>query len=438
MSTSATAQPLTYDTATGLIEAGPMAILQNTGTVSRRRPSFFFFGSSSTARSYDTTNGFAARGYITRFMRRCGGGVSFAGASGISGEDSIAQVTRLPGVLSSLTAPLPSHVVLQIAGNDIINTNDLATVTLPNIAAMVQMVLNAGMTPVLMSNNTLLGLTGAQIIRAAAISEYMRTLWRTDNRLRLADVARMTGDTTSATYAPVAGATSTGDNLHPTSIGAYLMGDALYIGVQNDVAGYSRFAAMPNLVYDATNNPAGNLIANPFLLGSGGTGGAWVTAGSVPTGMTLNRTAGTGTVAISKVARTDGILGNWARFTFAMQAGDTYSMFMQPSDTGLPNGTALYGMSEAQIDTTNAGGNVQRASLRVRNAANTLTMWDGHTLTSTGPTDIVEPTRSRAEFLRTPSSAFPTVGACSLSHDIAFAGTGTFILDIAAVGLYVA
>ena len=400
-------------------------------------PSFYFFGSSSTGRSYDTTLGFGSRSYISRFLRKCGGGVNFAGASGVSGEDSIAQIARLPAVLAALPTPKPTHFVLQIAGNDIVNTNNLNTVTKPNILAMVNLVLAAGMIPVLMSNNTLLSLTADQIIRAATISEYMRTLWRTDSRIRLADVARWTGDTTSASYAPVSGATSTGDNLHPTSIGAFLMGDALYEGVKKDVYGYSRFAALPNLLYDATQNPSGNLIANPFLLGTGGTGGAWVTSGSVPTGMNLNRTAGTGTVAITTVARTDGIAGNWHRFTFTMQAGDTYSIFMQPSDTGLPANTTLYGCSEAQIDTTASSGNVQRASLRIRNAAVTQTIWDGHTSASTGASDIVEPSRSRAEFLFVPPMSVPTVGACSLSHDLAFVGTGTFVLDIAAVGLYV-
>lgn len=402
-----------------------------------RRPSFFFFGSSSTARSYDTTSGFAARGYIGRFFRRCAGGVEFYGASGISGEDSVAQVARLPALLASFTAPYPTHFVLQIAGNDIVNSNNLNTVTLPNILAMVKMVLSYGMIPVVMSNNTLLGLTADQIIRAAVISEYMRTLYRTDSRLRLADVARFTGDTTSSTYAPISGATSTGDNLHTTSIGGYLAGDALYEGVYHDVVGFSRYAALPNLVYDATQNPAGNLIANAFLNGTTGTGGAWVTSGSVPTGMTLNRTAGTGTVAISTVARTDGKAGNWKRFTFTMQAGDTYSMFMQPINTGLPNNTSLYGMSEVQVDSTNSGSNLQRASLRIRNAAVTQTIWDGHTISFTSASDIIEPNSNRIEFWKTPVSSFPTVGACSLSHDIAFTGTGTFVLDIACCGLYV-
>ena len=427
---------VTPDPLTGLdvLDAGRKGVVLSSGIAGR--PSFYFFCSSSTARSYDTTLGFGSRSYISRFMRRCGGGVKFSGASGVSGEDSTAQLARLPAVIAALPTTRPSHFVLQVAGNDIVNTSNLNTVTKPNIQAMVNLVLAGGMIPVLMSNNTLLSLTADQIIRAAVISEYMRTLWQSDSRLRLADVARWTGDTTSASYAPVSGATSTGDNLHPTSIGAFLMGDALYEGVKKDVYGYSRFAAIPNMLYDATQNPSGNLIANPFLLGTGGTGGAWVTAGSVPTGMNLNRTAGTGTVAISTVARTDGVAGNWHRFTFTMQAGDTYSIFMQPSDTGLPANTVLYGMSETQIDTTSATSNVQRCSLRIRNAAVTQTIWDGHTSASTGASDIVEPSRSRPEFLLVPPMTFPTVGACSLSHDLAFVGTGTFVLDIAAIGLY--
>ncbi|MDU9765465.1 hypothetical protein RGC28_08380, partial [Helicobacter pylori] len=85
--------------------------------------------------------GFGSRSYISRFLRKCGGGVNFAGASGVSGEDSIAQNARLPAVLAALPTPKPTHFVLQIAGNDIVNTNNLNTVTKPNILAMVNLVL---------------------------------------------------------------------------------------------------------------------------------------------------------------------------------------------------------------------------------------------------------------------------------------------------------
>lgn len=395
------------------------------------RPSFYFFGSSSTDRAYGS-GVLSAWGYIGRFLHRCNGGVTFAGSSGISGQDSTAQLDRLPGVIAALPAVKPTHFVLQIAGNDILGVVDLATVK-AKILTMVQLVKAAGMIPVLMTTNTLGGLTGAQIIRAAAITDYMRNLCQSDYSIRLADVSRWTGDTTSLTYAPLSGVLVS-DNIHLTSYGAWLAGEALYEGVQKDVQNFSLGAAVPGLAYDATNNPGGNLIANPFLNGTAGTGGAWVTAGSVPDGMTLNRTAGTGTVAISKVARTDRP-GQWTRLTFAMQAGDVYSIFMRPSDISL-GAVSIYGMSETQVDTTSAGSSVKRISLRTRDAAATATYWDGSTPSGTA-SDHTEPVHaSRPEFFRVPTGAFAAYGNGSLSHDLEFKGTGTLIFDIGAMGIY--
>lgn len=321
--------------------------LASTGLVTNSCPTFYYFGSSSTARSYDSTYGLTAWGYISRFHHRCNGGAVFSGASGIASQGSAAQIARLPGVIAALTTR-PKFFVLQIAGNDIVGSAPLASVK-QDVTDMVAMVKNAGVIPVLMTPNTLGGLTAGQVLRHAAIAEHMRYLHLSDRTIRLADVSRWTGDTTSSTYAAISGVLLA-DNLHLTNYGAWLAGEALYAGLQNDVNGYSLSAATPGLVYDSTDNPYGNLIANPFLTGTTGTGGAWVSSGNVPTGMTINRTAGTGTVAITSVARTDRP-GNWTRLTFTMQANDVYSIFMRPSNTGLAANTTLCGMSETQVDT---------------------------------------------------------------------------------------
>lgn len=416
---------------TGALDINTVQTLSNSNISIENRPTFFFFGSSSTDRAYNAGS-LTAWGYIGRFLRRCAGGVIFAGASGVSGQDSAGQIARLPSVIAGLTVK-PKFFVLQIAGNDILGSNALSTVK-SNITSMVKMVKDAGMIPVLMTTNTLVGLTSDQIIRAACITQHMRTMYLNDPKIRLADVSRWTGDTTSISYAPITGAIAA-DNLHPSSYGAWLAGEALYEAVQNDVSGFTFGAAIPGILYDATNNPYGNLIANPFLNGTAGTGGAWVTSGSVPDGMTLNRTAGAGTVAISKVARTDRP-GNWTRFTFTMQAGDTYSMFVRPSNTALAANTTLFGMSEIQVDTSSAGSSVQRISLRTRDAGNTQTFWDGNTPSATA-SDHTEPNHgSRPEFLRVPAGTFTNYAAGSLSHDLQFKGTGTLILDIGCVGLY--
>lgn len=89
--------------------------LASTGLVTNSCPTFYYFGSSSTARSYDSTYGLAAWGYISRFHHRCNGGAVFIGASGIAGQDSAAQIARLPGVIAALTTR-PKFFVLQIAG----------------------------------------------------------------------------------------------------------------------------------------------------------------------------------------------------------------------------------------------------------------------------------------------------------------------------------
>lgn len=423
--------PITSD-AVGAADAASSGVLASTGLVTNSCPTFYYFGSSSTARSYDSTTGLTAWGYISRFHHKCNGGAVFAGASGIASQDSAAQLARLPGVIAALTTR-PKFFVLQIAGNDIVGSTAIATVK-SNILAMVQLVKDAGMVPVLMTPNTLGGLTADQILRHAAIAEYMRYLHFSDRTIRLADVSRWTGDTTATSYAAISGVLLA-DNLHLTNYGAWLAGEALYEGLQADVNGYTLGAATPGLLYDATANPNGNLIANPFLTGTTGTGGAWVTSGSVPTGMTLNRTAGTGTVAISTVARTDRP-GNWLRLTFTMQANDVYSIFMRPSNTSLPVNTTLYGMSETQVDTTSAGANVKRISLRMRDIGNTQTFWDGYTPSGTA-SDHTEPVHaSRPRFYRVPNGTFTSYGNGSLSHDLEFKGTGTLVFDIGAMGLY--
>ena len=419
------------DTTTGQVKLArnSKSILNSGGVFAR--PSFFFFGSSSTGRAYGS-GVLSAWGYIGRFLHKCNGGVIFAGASGVSGQDSTGQIARLQSVLDSLQSNPPTHFVLQIAANDVLGSVALSAVK-TNITEMVNMVKNAGMIPVLMSTNTLGGLTAGQIVRAGVINETMRSLYVADYNIRFADVARWTGDTSSLTYAPLAGVLLS-DNTHLTSYGAYLAGEALYESVQKDVQYFTLPAASVGGLYDAVDNPTGNLIANPFLNGSAGTGGAWVTAGSVPDGMTLNRTAGTGTVAISKVNRTDRP-GQWTRFTFTMQAGDTYSMFIRPSDITL-GAVTLYGASEIQVDTSSAGSSVKRISLRTRDAASLSTYWDGATPSGTA-SDHTEPVHAlRQKYLRVPTGTFTAYGNGSLSHDLEFKGTGTLILDIGAVGLY--
>lgn len=71
----------------------------------------------------------------------------------------------------------------------------------------------------------------------------------------------------------------------------------------------SKRVTSPDDLYDAVNNPSGNLLTNPMCLGTTGTLGAAGITGVCATGMKLERTSqnlGAGTVVGSKEARTDG------------------------------------------------------------------------------------------------------------------------------------
>lgn len=412
-----------YDTSTGLSSVDELSrgsiLMSGVGG----KPSIYCFGSSSTARNH-TGNSKNNWGYITRFLRKCNGGVRYLGSSGISGEDSVAQVARLQSVIASL-ATKPKFFVLQVAGNDIQTATDLGTV-LNNISTMFYWVLSAGMIPVLYTPPPKSTYTSGEIIRFGAICEHMRYLFKITPNSRLADCARWTLDTTTTTYTVISGLQAA-DNTHLNARGTENAANSLYEGLYNDIIGWKFNAATPVVSqYDATSNPYGSLVANPFLTGTTGTGGAWVTAGSVPTGLTVTRSSGTGTVAISTIARSDRP-GNWTRFTFTMQASDTFSITSRPSVSLTTE--SLYGVAEVRTDRSGASGNVSRLGFRLRDNGATTTIWDGNAAGSGA--ENYEPTTALAdEWYETLPNSFANFGFGYWTADIAFNGTGTFVLDI--------
>ncbi len=105
-------------------------------------------------------------------------------------------------------------------------------------------------------------------------------------------------------------ATYSGDDLHPNSLGAMAIARARALSL----------AAVPFRKWPlvATNQDYKGLIYNPLAIGSNATGtngatiGTGVTGNFCPNGWTAAR-SGTLTAVLSKVARTDGQAGEWAR-----------------------------------------------------------------------------------------------------------------------------
>ena len=106
--------------------------------------------------------------------------------------------------------------------------------------------------------------------------------------------------------------------------------------------------------FNATHNPLGNLLANPFCLGTTGTNGTG-SSGSVATGMRSERSSGDATVVASKETRTDN-RGDWQVLTFTPST--TASLFYyrtSAADTNhtYPAGTWVQASIECDIGSFN-------------------------------------------------------------------------------------
>lgn len=403
------------------------------------------FGSSSTARNQFSNStsltSFTSWGYLSRFVRKCKGAMRINTVSGVYGETLADQLARWD-TFAATQVPAPSILCLQVAGNEVTTANDLQTVVFPGISALVDKALALGSIVVLMPPQPDTTITSDQRLRLAAIRSFMQRLALSNAFVRFADRTAYLTDPNSLTLGfPSAWTT---DGKHTSVQGAEIDAQCLYDAVKNDIANLVYRPACPGLGYDPDLNPYGNLFVNPFLAtGTGGvaqiagvTNAALLSSGTVPQGMTLNKTSGsaTGTVAISSVARTDGGPGYWRRFAFTMAANDGYSLIMRPSVTTLTT-QKIFGMAETQVDRSLTSGNLTKLVFRVRRGDTTMTAYDGWPDGASNAENAEPVLPSTPEFYRTTPGNFTNFGNGSVVFELGFGGTGTFVLDIASVHL---
>ena len=262
----------------------------------------------------------SARGYMVQAKAILGAQIAFDRSLefGVSGETSGQIRARLPIVLASA----PDALVL-LAG-----TNDVSwpwTTTRDNIRTIVDECARRGI-PVFVQ--TIFERTDDKWASSALTTaqiQYERDRVMRINRWIYAYAQLQAGlipvNTTRALTDPLTGKIRTdvfADGLHPNALGAWLLGQALAAAIRPRLPVYD---LAPFSVYDAwsADNPGGNLISNPLMLGTGGSvASASGFSGSVADGWTLARTRSSaavdsGTVACSKVARDDGGIGYWQR-----------------------------------------------------------------------------------------------------------------------------
>jgi len=170
--------------------------------------------------------------------------------------------------------------------------------------------------------------------RLHAVNDWIKAQPRARNGVYVTDAHTILTAKAAPDGGPITGvlADEAGVHIHPTSKGAALVG-----------AGLAQIMAPlfpPVDVFPGPGNP-NNLGPGPFMVGTGGSKGAGVT-GNVATGWDASP-IGACSVVASKVARTDGLPGEWQQFvvtsgSIAMSnaawftgftAGDTIKMFVE-------------------------------------------------------------------------------------------------------------
>lgn len=150
--------------------------------------------------------------------------------------------------------------------------------------------------------------TGGEIAAWYAVNQWIKAQGLTRKRFHVVDFAAPLC-ATDGTPKTNALADESGTFLHPTALAAALMGARL--------APVLATLFPPVDPFPTPGDPA-SIGPGPFMVGTGGSKGTGIT-GNVATGWTL-QPIGTATAVGSKVARTDGLPGEWQQI--AVSAGD--------------------------------------------------------------------------------------------------------------------
>lgn len=160
-------------------------------------------------------------------------------------------------------------------------------------------------------------------------------------------------DTTSTYGVPNPGFSADGTHFLPK--GGEAVGKALSDFLKTILPAGQKRVTSPDDLYVAVENPRGNILANPFLIGTAGANGTGA-SGTVATGMRVERISGASTVTNSLEARTG--RGNWQVMTFTLSGAAEDMFYFRPSTTDTPHTLTDqdWVQGSCEIDTNNYAG----------------------------------------------------------------------------------
>lgn len=291
-----------------------------------------------------------------------GDGVTGTGGAGAKG---IIPANGSAGQLDEVLAlnPRPTHCLI-LTGTNAIAYGDQTVAQMQ--ATFVQIwtaLLNVGIIPVTMLDLPRGWTTAALRRRHFALNRWLLVNSPAygsvviDSTAKLMDIASATGDPLAAYYydSPA---------VHPGSVGAYqaALPVAAYFNALAASSAFHGFSAGD--VYDATDNPGGNLMPNGGVgYGTAGTKTGTNVTGTVWSGMQVALISGSVTAcACSIAARADGGAGNWQIIDLTT-AGAASIWFYPVSDISFAAGDiAEFG---ADIDASGLGSGVSNIAARL-------------------------------------------------------------------------
>lgn len=355
-----------------------------TPTIADLGDSISWYNTDTATAGQDSYN---SRGFLTQAVYLLRGRVDFPLSNnfGVSGETTAQMLARVAAV----TTAKPGICTVMGGANDFNVPANLASAAASaaafasitaNLSAIYTALINAGIVVVAMccaARGSWSALSAGEIIIARKLQIRVnrwiinQAAQHPNGRFYVARSDISIADYSTSTVNPLTG--TTGDNLHPTGLGAFYLarypkGGSLYDILDKILPPLTQEHFRTD-IYDATDNPGGSLLTNPMPLGTAGVAGTGVT-GSVASGMTISITSGTTLTAVaSKVAATD---NDGATIP---QGGEFQRIVLGASGIGASSETLRVRLSVNAGASTYTAGDVLQAGIEIKQAglANVLT-----------------------------------------------------------------
>jgi lysophospholipase L1-like esterase len=350
------------------------------------------------------------------------------GNLGVTGYTS-AQV--LANEVSAAIALAPKFAEVMCGTNDVLTTPQ---VTIANLRSIYQALTAAGIYVRAYSILPRPALNASNQAGILTINRWIREYWAARQGGEYIDAFSYIINPTSATGAVQSNALLVADNVHPTSIGGYLIGQGMFAaGVMTR---YSAKSILPTTVTDdyATSSLGPNVLTNPLFTGSGGTAGG-VATGTVATGWTVTPNGATACTC-STPARADGFGNNQeVAVTFTANGQALNISYATNITSRFVAGNSYFACCEVNIASGSTGLNAVSLQIATDSVTTSPSCFTGVAAVANVPVPFVSGVTKLT--LRTAPFTYPGGGTnCFPVVVLSAVGAGTCTVDVGRFAIY--